>query len=128
MSLFHVLTFCPFPRLELECLIWYVYKIECLIWYVYKMFLNWSVVLQNMFWAETEEKTMAWILNDFILPNRSVYITILCFTGNEIKRIVNNCFHSWRKKVNQSHWRPEVPRGFQEFKVPRIRDNGPGWW
>jgi hypothetical protein len=22
-------------------------------------------------------------------------------------------------KVNQSHYRPEVPRGFQEFKVPR---------
>ena len=21
-------------------------------------------------------------------------------------------------KVNQSHYRPEVPRGFQEFKVP----------
>jgi len=24
--------------------------------------------------------------------------------------------------------RPEVPRGFQEVKVPRLRDNGPGWW
>jgi len=23
---------------------------------------------------------------------------------------------------------PEVPRGFQEVKVPRLRDNGPGWW
>ena len=32
------------------------------------------------------------------------------------------------KKVNQSHYRPEVPRGFQEIKVPRLRDNGPGWW
>ena len=30
------------------------------------------------------------------------------------------------KKVNQSHYRPEVPRGFQEVKVPRLRDNGPG--
>jgi len=27
-------------------------------------------------------------------------------------------------KVNQSHYRPEVPRGFQEVKVPRLRDNG----
>jgi len=26
--------------------------------------------------------------------------------------------------VNQSHYRPEVPRGFQEVKVPRLRDNG----
>jgi hypothetical protein len=31
-------------------------------------------------------------------------------------------------KVNQSHYRPEMPRGFQEVKVPRVRDNGPGWW
>jgi len=31
-------------------------------------------------------------------------------------------------KVNQSHYRPEVPRGFLEVKVPRLRDNGPGWW
>jgi len=23
---------------------------------------------------------------------------------------------------------PEVPRGFKEFKVSRLRDNGPGWW
>ena len=29
-------------------------------------------------------------------------------------------------KVNQSHYRPELPRGFQEVKVPRLRDNGPG--
>jgi len=33
-----------------------------------------------------------------------------------------------RCKVNQSHYRPEVPRGFQEVKVPRLRDNGTGWW
>ena len=29
-------------------------------------------------------------------------------------------------KANQFHYRPEVPRGFQEFKVPRLRDNCPG--
>jgi len=28
---------------------------------------------------------------------------------------------------NQSHYRPDVPRGFQEVKVPRLRDNGTGW-
>jgi len=32
------------------------------------------------------------------------------------------------KKVKQSHYRPEVLRGFQVVKVPRLRDNGPGWW
>jgi len=31
-------------------------------------------------------------------------------------------------KVNHSHYRPEVRRGFQEVKVPRLRDNGRGWW
>ena len=49
---------------------------------------------------------------------------------------VNVLFLCWRfvrmpgstvkKKVNQSHYRPEVPRGFQEVNVPRLRDNGPG--
>jgi hypothetical protein len=33
-----------------------------------------------------------------------------------------------RNISNQSHYTPEVPRGFQEVKVPRIRDNGTGWW
>jgi len=31
-------------------------------------------------------------------------------------------------RVNQSHYRPEVPRGFQEVKIPTLRDNGPEWW
>ena len=31
------------------------------------------------------------------------------------------------KQVNQSHYRPEVPRGFQEVQVPRLRDSGPEW-
>ena len=31
-------------------------------------------------------------------------------------------------KVKQSHYRSEVPRMFQEVKVPRLCDNGPGWW
>jgi len=32
------------------------------------------------------------------------------------------------KKVKQSHYRPEVPRVFQEVKVPRLRDSDSGWW
>jgi len=36
--------------------------------------------------------------------------------------------HNRQLKANQSHYRPEVPSGFQEVKVPRLRDNGPGWW
>jgi len=29
------------------------------------------------------------------------------------------------KKLNQSHYRPEVPRGFQEVKVPRLHEKWP---
>jgi len=32
------------------------------------------------------------------------------------------------KKLNQSHYRPEVPRGFQEVTAPTLRDNDPEWW
>ena len=31
-------------------------------------------------------------------------------------------------KVKESHYKTEVPRGFQEVKVPRLRDNSTGWW
>ena len=34
---------------------------------------------------------------------------------------------SYKVKVKQSRYRPEVPRGFQEVKVPRLHDNGTGW-
>ena len=32
------------------------------------------------------------------------------------------------KKVNQFHYRFELPRGFQEVKVPRLRENDTGRW
>ena len=50
----------------------------------------------------------------FMFPS---YTTIMCFVNSNALI-----------EVNQSHYRPEVPRGFQEVKVPRLRDNGPGWW
>ena len=31
-------------------------------------------------------------------------------------------------KVSQSNNRPDVPRRFQEVKVPKLRDNDTGWW
>ena len=30
--------------------------------------------------------------------------------------------------IKQTRYRPEVPRGFQEVKVPRYHDNSTGWW
>jgi len=42
----------------------------------------------------------------------------------------NNSFlaSELKAKVNQSHYKPEVPRRFQEVKFSRLRDNGPGLW
>jgi len=37
-------------------------------------------------------------------------------------------FRLFHTKVKQSHYRSELLRGFQEVKVPRLRDNGPGRW
>jgi hypothetical protein len=34
----------------------------------------------------------------------------------------------YKVKVKQSRYRPGEPRGFQEVKVPRLQDNGTGWW
>ena len=33
-----------------------------------------------------------------------------------------------KKKAKHSRYRPEVPRGFQEVKVPRFHDNGTEWY
>jgi len=41
---------------------------------------------------------------------------------------VGGCHEIRFKKANQSHYRPEAPKGFQEIKVPRLCDNGPVWW
>jgi len=52
------------------------------------------------------------------------------FSGQELKkRFLDRPISSLvavKVKVNQSHYRPEVPRGFQVVKVPRLRDDDPG--
>ena len=53
-----------------------------------------------------------------------------CFLHKQ-KALTSDTGNSAKKGTYQyqSHCRPEVPRGFQEVKVPRLRDNGPeGWW
>ena len=32
------------------------------------------------------------------------------------------------KMLNPSNYIPKVPRGFQEVKAPRLREDGPGCW
>jgi len=46
------------------------------------------------------------------------FVTLEKFTKNS-KRIIRLV-----SKVKQVEW----PKGFQEVKVPRFRDNGTGWW
>ena len=54
---------------------------------------------------------------------------IICFFRCYASHLMGNTYHNVTVvKVNQSHYRSEVPRGFQEVKVPRLRDNGPEWW
>jgi len=70
----------------------------------------------------------------------SFYYTIgpltLILLMRRIRRAHNNA-RKWQTglnsefkafKVKQSRYRPEVPRGFQEVKVSRLRGNGPEWW
>ena len=65
-----------------------------------------------------------------------VHDCLVCIPDSHTHRVTNTkcridtvlCSDDGLIKVNQFHYRPEVPRGFQEVKVPRIRDNGPGWW
>jgi hypothetical protein len=44
------------------------------------------------------------------------------------KQILFLLYFEYYSKKSAPHYRPEVPGGFQEVKVPSLRDNGPGWW
>jgi len=57
-------------------------------------------------------------LSCFMYPSTS---TLHSFLSVGLQRYV-------KVKVNQSHYTTEVPRGIQEVKVPRLRDNSPEWW
>jgi len=48
---------------------------------------------------------------------------VILFLQRLIRRGLTSFFS--KNKVHQSHYRPEVPRGFQEVKFLRLRDNGP---
>ena len=61
-----------------------------------------------------------------------VILRILGFTGQYHSTHVPypcscTCWCVRRRNVNQSHYRPEVPRTFQEVKVARLGDNGTEW-
>ena len=47
----------------------------------------------------------------------------------EKHRRFNGCYEgNWTKSKSSPITGLDRPRGFQEVKVPRCRDNGTGWW
>jgi len=54
---------------------------------------------------------------------RSIYVGFV-----RERKTINTPTHCVKVKVKQSHYRPDVPRLLQEVNVPRLHDNGPGWW
>jgi len=63
---------------------------------------------------------------------RTVHVISYAFASKNL-RDQQSLLDEWLLKcgnlhVNQSHYRPEESRGFQEVKIPRLGDNGPGWW
>jgi len=51
--------------------------------------------------------------------------------GMLLKVLAESLTHAapqYEVKVNQSYYRTQVIRGFQEVKVPTLRDSDTGWW
>jgi len=46
----------------------------------------------------------------------------------EGERKLKRNYRNIEETKKQSYYRPEVPRGFQEVKVPRFHENSTGWW
>jgi len=70
-----------------------------------------------------KQSIVGWLclLNE-VIPNVVSYVLLILLPFLEFPDVCKG------KKVNQSHYRPEVPRGFQEVKVPKLHVNGPEWW
>ena len=64
----------------------------------------------------------------YIIPLSGLLFVILFGVDEYLTRVLhiyndNSSSAVVKIKVNQSHYRPEVPRGFQEVKVPRLCDS-----
>ena len=89
---------------------------------------------------QPNDRTMTWPQWN-VLPQLTCRVTTTCLWTTDFLPFHRNIPHCaaetktkyWCNlqiilyKVNQSHYRPLVPRGFQEVKVPRLRGNGTGW-
>ena len=63
--------------------------------------------------------------DDYALISKPIVAVLKCTVKLKL-RIFNAAKHLLLKK-KQSLYRPGQPRGFQEVKVPRFRDDT-GWW
>jgi len=90
--------------------------------------------LHSVFWIVTlcTTRSLFYLTNIFchLAPGLQTVGWLGCLYA---KQGLTRCGNVWLSdkimtKLNQSHYRPEVPRGFQEVKFPRLRDNGPEWW
>ena len=69
-------------------------------------------------------------LDTFTTKLRKMHVSFVISLRPSVRRSarMNQFDYLWAVKVNQSHYRSEVPRGFQVIKVTRFHDNGTGWW
>ena len=97
-----------------------------------KLFLNLYNLLCQVFYFLLYPRNQ--IVTEQINSKPSPFLHIVPFSqhtyGHRNWQLMFNEYKQIRKgkQVNQSYKRPEVPRGSQQVKVPRLRDNGPGWW
>ena len=86
------------------------------------------------FLQESLDPNMKKLANNFIVGTEE-YLTQRAATGDigfVIERMQNGKYSDNRKPNDKRQSSPvtglEWPRGFQEVKVPRFRDNDTGWW
>ena len=86
------------------------------------------VFLYNV-WVSAHDFEIPWVQEQSMCPcelqslPEFLDLSRYCSRGKEIQKKAKG------KAVPLQAWRDlDRPRGFQEVKVPRFRDNGTGWW
>jgi len=62
-----------------------------------------------------------------VINDIRIFIQCLCYSDMHSYHTAT-IYNYIKVKVKQSRYRPGVVQRFQEVKVPRIHDNGTGWW
>ena len=83
--------------------------------------------LQQVFGNDAMSRVQAFLWHKMFSEGRSV-VEDEQHNGRPLSTRTGDNTARVKVKVNQSHYRSKVPRGFQEVTVPRLRDNDPEWW